>query len=88
MHFTSLILFCFVGGKWCNFLGEAFTIIGTTTTPTRFAVKKPIVVINRLIPLRASTDNTDDEIERLRSMAAKLRAEAALLEVRYNIFVK
>jgi hypothetical protein len=42
----------------------------------------PIQSFNRLTSLRAAVDSKDDEIERLKSMAAKLRAEAAILEVR------
>jgi hypothetical protein len=67
---------------------EAFT---TVTTPrhvkpfTSFNRVKPFTSINRVTFLRASADNNDDEIERLRSMAAKLRAEAATLEVRRYI---
>lgn len=59
------------------------TSIGATSTwatRTRTIVSFQPARSSRLMPLNmASDDSTDDEIERLRSMAAKLRAEASAL---------
>jgi hypothetical protein len=62
------------------------TIVEAFTTVTTPKLVKPFTSFHRVTFLRASADNNDDEIERLRSMAAKLRAEAATLEVRSYIF--
>ena len=80
MRFFSVILLCCLTVRRdCTYFAvQAFAPV--YTTPNRFI--KPFTSFNRLISLRALADNTDDEIERLRSMAAKLRAEAATLEVR------
>jgi len=81
MRLINLILLGFIGDSILDF---HFTSNAFTTTVTTFpCLRKPLTSpVNRLTILRATADNTDDEIERLRSMAAKLRAEAASLEVR------
>ena len=55
-------------------------IVGKTFVP-KFNLPSPKRSLTGLYESSGNDDEKDNEIERLRSMAAKLRAEASLLEV-------
>ncbi len=75
MNPINLILIGLIGSSRFDFHVQGFATFPSLS-------RQPITRSKGPTFLRASTDNADDEIERLRSMAAKLRAEAASLEVR------
>ena len=70
-------------------------VVPSTSTATTLAINSPSArsssaattrskTFSPLTPLNMATD-ADDEIERLRSMAANLRAEASALEVSFKL---
>lgn len=72
---------------------DAFSISSTPvsrvnmmSTQINYRLDRSRAPTTRLNQTPEGSSNDDDEIERLRSMAAKLRAEASALEVRYISF--
>jgi hypothetical protein len=72
----------------CNYSTDAFSVaprsmISTpvlNAQPSTFSATRTSTRSRSMAPLRMSAPDEDDEIERLRSMAAKLRADASALE--------
>ena len=66
---------------------DAFSLSSPMNLGVGFSKMQRIPQASQLQQTSGSTNDQDDEIERLRSMAAKLRADAAALEVCSNMFL-
>ena len=77
---TSIILFALIVAPVNAFSGASISAIQQQT----FGLSNLHSQRNFFLKEAAQDDREDDEIERLRSMAAKLRAEASALEVRFK----